>query len=304
MKRDESSSLKSAASIAGHREIRRLQVKTSRLANGIFTGEYRSAFKGRGIEFQDLREYSPGDDIRDIDWRVTARLERPFVKQFLEERELTLFILLDCSASMDFGTTRSTKLQSAIEASAILSFAALRSNDRVGLISYTSDINTLIPPAKGNRHVMRLVHEAHAAPRGDASASLETALGHMSGMTRNRAIVFIFSDFLDPIPLKTMKTAAACHDVVAARLVDPVERVLPSAGLISVVDQEDGSARLVDSTCEKVRESYRQLAAARDARIFGDLASTGADCMTLETGTPPIHQLARFFHNRRQQKRR
>lgn len=304
MKRDESRSWQSAESIAGLREIRRLQVTTSRLANGIFTGEYRSAFKGRGIEFEDLREYYPGDDIRDIDWRVTARLDRPFVRQFLEERELTLLILLDCSASMDFGTTRSTKLQSALEASAILSFAALRSNDRVGLISYSSGINTLIPPAKGKRHVMRLVHEAHAAPRGDGRAALEMALGHMSGITRNRAIVFIFSDFLDPIPLKTMKAATACHDVVAARLTDPVERVLPSAGLISVVDPEGNSARLVDSSCEKVRESYRQLAAARDARISRHLASTGADFMTLDTGTPPIHQLARFFQNRRQQKRR
>ena len=283
--------------------IRSLQIRASRLATGIFAGEYLSAFRGRGIEFEEVRDYQPGDDVRTIDWNVTARLDRPFVKRFVEERELTLLILLDCSASMDFGTVHATKLQTAVEASALLSFAALRSNDRVGLMTYTDDVETFLSPAKGQRHVMRLVHQALTAAHGRANAFLERALVQLNNVVKGKAIIFVFSDFLDQIPLQPLASTAARHEVVSVIMRDPAERELPSAGLVHLVDTENGTSRLIDSSSTAVRDSYRKHAALRDEQIRRQLSSVGADLLSLDAGTPPLHPLIRFFRNRQQQRR-
>jgi uncharacterized protein (DUF58 family) len=286
-----------------HLSVRSLQIKAARLATGIFAGEYLSAFRGRGIEFEEVREYQPGDDVRTIDWNVTARLDRPFVKRFVEERELTLMILLDCSASMDFGTVRATKQETAAEAAALLAFAALRSNDRVGLLSYGGGRGNFLAPAKGKRHVMRLVHQLLASPQNNDASDLEGALNYLQNVIKGRALVFIFSDFLDPIPVRSLAALAARHDLVAVPVSDPAEKELTSAGLVQLIDPENGASRLVDSSSNLVRESYRRLAAGRLAEMRSRISSSGAEILDLDTRIPPLHPLIRFFRSRGRQRR-
>ncbi len=277
--------------------VRGLQIKASRLTAGIFAGEYLSAFRGRGIEFEEVREYQPGDDVRTIDWNVTARLDRPYVKRFVEERELTIMILLDRSPSMQFGTRRATKLQTAVEAASLLAFAALRSNDKIGLITYSDRVETFLPAAKGKRHVMRLVHQALSTPCGSGGAGMEAVLLQLGTVLKGRALLFIVSDFHDPIPLLPLAKAALRHDVVALSLSDPAEMELPAIGLINLVDPETGSECLVDSASSRVRDRYRLLAAIRHGEIRQQLAAVGADILNLNTSIAPLHPLIRFFRS-------
>ncbi len=283
--------------------VRGLQIKASRLTAGIFAGEYLSAFRGRGIEFEEVREYQPGDDVRTIDWNVTARLDRPYVKRFVEERELTIMILLDRSPSMQFGTRRATKLQTAVEAVSLLAFAALRSNDKIGLITYADRVETFLPAAKGKRHVMRLVHQALSAPCGSGGAGMEAVLLQLGTVLKGRALLFIVSDFHDPIPLLPLAKAALRHDVVAVSLSDPAEMELPAIGLINLVDPETGSECLVDSASSRVRDRYRLLATIRHREIRQQLAAAGAEILNLNTSIAPLHPLIRFFRSRSRQRR-
>ncbi|MFZ4855169.1 MAG: DUF58 domain-containing protein [Desulfuromonadaceae bacterium] len=283
--------------------VRGLQIKAARLTTGIFAGEYLSAFRGRGIEFEEVREYQPGDDVRTIDWNVTARLDRPFVKRFVEERELTLMILLDRSPSMQFGTRRATKLQTAVEAASLLAFAALRSNDKIGLMTYTDRVETYLPASKGKRHVMRLVHQALSAPCGSGGAGMETALLQLGAVLKGRALVFVVSDFHDPLPLLPLAQTALRNDVVAVAVSDPAEEELPAVGLINLVDPETGGHCLVDSVSSRVRDRYRQLAAARHGQIRQQLTAAGAEVLHLNTSISPLHPLIRFFRNRSRQRR-
>ena len=283
--------------------VRGLQIKASRLTTGIFAGEYLSAFRGRGIEFEEVREYQPGDDVRTIDWNVTARLDRPYVKRFVEERELTIMILLDRSPSMQFGTRRATKLQTAVEAASLLAFAALRSNDKVGLITYADRVETFLPAAKGKRHVMRLVHQALSAPCGSGGAGMEATLLQLGTVLKGRALLFVISDFHDPIPLLPLAQAALRHDVVAVAVSDPAEMELPEVGLINLVDPETGSECLVDSASSAVRDRYRRLAAGRHGDVRQQLAAAGAEILNLNTSIAPLHPLIRFFRNRSRQRR-
>ena len=283
--------------------VRGLQIKAARLTTGIFAGEYLSAFRGRGIEFEEVREYQPGDDVRAIDWNVTARLDRPYVKCFVEERELTLMILLDRSPSMQFGTRRATKLQTAVEAASLLAFAALRSNDKIGLMTYTDRVEIFLPAAKGKRHVMRLVHQALSAPCGSGGAGMEAALLQLGTVLKGRALLFVVSDFHDPIPLLPLAQAALRHDVVAVAVSDPAEQKLPAIGLITLVDPETGSECLVDSSDAAVCDRYRVLAAGRQAQIRQQLAAAGTEIIILNTSIAPLHSLISFFRNRSRHRR-
>jgi uncharacterized protein (DUF58 family) len=282
--------------------VRGLQIRAAHLSAGIFAGEYRSAFRGRGIEFDEVREYQPGDDVRSIDWNVTARHGTPFIKRFVEERELTLLMLLDSSPSMRFGTRRATKLQVAVEAAALLAFAALHSNDKVGLLTYSDRVENFLPPGKGKRHVMRLVHQAFAAPCNNGGAGMEAALQQL-GRVLGKALLFVFSDFQDPIPLAPLSKAALHHDVVAVIVRDPAERDLPSAGLLTLVDPETGGIYTVDSADSKVRDSYQKMTAARHTQIKQQLASAGTSLLELDSATAPLHQLIRFFRTGSRQRR-
>jgi len=285
-------------------EVRRLRVLSSRLVTGSFAGEYRSVFRGRGIEFEEVREYQPGDDIRSIDWNVTARTGRPYVKQFVEEREMTVLLLLDRSASLDCPGPRGPKSGVAAEVCALLAFAAARSNDRVGLLTCTEQVEQFIPPGKGVRQAERIVaslFSRHPAGRG---TDLSGALDYLNRVSRRGATLCIVSDFQSGDFRSQLAAAARRHDVVAVLISDQHDRELPEVGLLQVVDPESGSRRLIDAGSPGVREQYRLEAAARRDGLLRGFAAAGVHCLELSTGAPPIHSLARFFHSRQRQGRR
>jgi uncharacterized protein (DUF58 family) len=281
------------------RLVRRLQITSARLATALFAGEYRSAFRGRGIEFDEVREYEPGDDVRSIDWNVTARQGRPFVKRFVEERELNLLLLLDRSASMDFGTIRATKLDAAIEACALLAFAAVRSHDRMGLLTFGDGDLCHLPFGKGKRQALQLIRTtlAPATPRASAG-DLAAALDRLQHLVKGRTLLCIFSDFIDPLPSRDLAAAAARHDIVAAMVSDPAEHELPAAGLLSLADAEGSSCQLVDSSSPLVRDRYRRQAAHRFRERREALAAANVDVLELSTSVSPLHPLLRFFRGR------
>jgi len=285
--------------IPANRSVRRLQITSSRLATAIFAGEYRSAYRGRGIEFDEVREYEPGDDIRSIDWNVTARLGRPFIKRFVEERELTLLLLLDRSASMNFGTVRATKLETATEACALLAFAALRSHDRMALLTYGDGKIRYLPPGKGKRHVLQLISNAMTpAETAENAAGLDDALQYVQRVAKGKSLLFIFSDFLDPLPSDSLSAAAARHDSVAVAVSDPMEHDLPDAGLLRLADSESGLLSIVDSSHRSVRASFSKLAAQRQAECREAVTATGSSFLELTTRIQPLCPLMRFFRNR------
>lgn len=292
---DTTSMIPGRVSQADHR---RLQIMASRLATGIFAGEYRSAFRGRGIEFDEVRDYQPGDDIRTIDWSVTARQDRPFVKRFIEERELTVLFVLDRSSSMAFGTVRCTKGEAAAEACALLGFAALRSNDRVGLLTVGNRVEYYLPPAKGKRHLLRLVRELSPPAGTGIATDLKTALDHVDTVVRGRALLFLVSDFLTPLSVKSLAATARRHDVVAVVISDPSEGNLPQAGLLRLSDAETGVVRVVDCGNAGVRAQYAANARARRAERTRQIVAAGVDMIELSTATSPLHPLARFFRDR------
>jgi len=278
---------------------RRLQLKASRLVTAIFAGEYRSSFRGRGIEFDEVREYQPGDDIRSIDWNVTARQGRPFIKRFIEERELTLIILLDRSLTMEFGTVRCTKLDAAAETAALLAFAALRSHDRIGLLTFGDGPVRFLPPAKGKRQTLRLIAEAVTPlSRDNAGSSLTDALVYLEQLLKGRALVCILSDFCAPLPFRFLAALAARHDVAAAAVSDPAENELPPAGLLRFKDPDGGNVLLADCDSPEVRRDFRLAAAGRRAAVKERLTAAGAGYLEIGTQESPLHPLIGFFRSR------
>jgi len=283
-----------------NKSVRRLQITASRLATTVFAGEYRSAFRGRGLEFDEVREYQPGDDVRSIDWNVTARQGRPFVKRFVEERELTLIMLLDRSPSMNFGTIRTTKLQAATEACALLSFAALRSHDRIALLTFGDGELRYLSPGKGRRQTLRLISDAMTPAAGEEDgAGFVAAIDRLSRVARGSALICIFSDFIDPVPVRELAAVAARHDVVAVSVSDPAEHELPAAGLLRLIDPETGLSATIDSGSQAVRDNYRQMAAGRRAQRKENIVSAGAGFMELGTQISPLHPLMQFFSSRK-----
>ena len=278
-------------------DIRRLRILSSRRVTSLFAGEYRSAFRGRGIEFEEVREYQPGDDIRAIDWNVTARSGRPFVKQFVEEREMTVMILLDQSPSLDWPTPRGAKSRVAAEICALLAFAAVRSNDRVGLMTFSDRIERYLPPAKGPRQAQRLIAEMQKAPGGQGT-DLAAALNTLERVQRRACILVIISDFLAADFRLPLLAAARRHDVVAVSVTDPADAQLPDVGLLEVSDPETGARRLVDTRDAKVRAAYQQHAARRRADLGQLFAAAGIEHLQVATDFPPVQALTRFFLDR------
>jgi len=280
-------------------DVRRLEMLSSHLVTSIFAGAYRSVFRGRGIEFEEVREYQPGDDIRSIDWNVTARCGRPFVKRFVEEREMTVMILLDQSASLACRTPRRAKSSLAAEICALLAFAAVRSNDRVGLITFTDRIERYVPPAKGSRHAQRVVAALLQAPGGQGT-DLAAALGYLERVQRRGSLVFVVSDFLAADFRLPLAAVARHYEVIAVSLTDSSDEQLPAVGLLRVSDPERGTRHLVDTAAAELRERYRQLAATRRGQISQVLADTGVEHLIVDSAVPPLQALGRFFHGRRQ----
>ena len=285
------------------RTIRRIEIRTKRLVNQGIGGEYHSVFKGRGMEFSEVREYQPGDDIRTIDWNVTSRTGTLHVKKYVEERELTLMLAVDVSRSGDFGSVGRTKLETAAEVAAVLAFSAVRNNDRVGLLLFTDRIEREVPPAKGTEHVLRVVRDVLCHEPVGRGTDVSLALQALTDSVRKRAIVFVVSDFLDEGFDFRLRVAATKHDVVAVLVGDPREDEIPAMGLVEVEDAETGERRLLDTSLESVRKEM-----ARRRKHFRDeLRSTfrrsGVDLLEIRTDKPYDAPIMKFFAARERKAR-
>lgn len=281
------------------KEVRRLQVRTKRRVQGLFAGEYHSAFKGRGIEFADVREYEPGDDVRAIDWNVTARAGRPFIKRFVEERELTVVLAVDLSASGVFSSSDGLRMKNrvAVEAAAALAFSASINHDRVGLCLFTDEVELFVPPGKGRVHTLRVLRELlNFQPRARGTDIAGAAL-HLGRILTRRGTIFVISDFLSKVEtLETpLRLLARKHEVVALQIQDPRERTLPNVGLVEAVDPESGAVRLLDTASRRVREAYATHTARRDAELAAMFARAKIDRVELSTARPFVSDLERYF---------
>ena len=280
------------------KKVRRVEITTRRLVNDVFSGEYHSVFKGQGMEFDEVREYQPGDDIRAIDWNVTARMGTPYLKRFMEERELVVMFLLDVSASGRFGSADKTKLDTAAEICAVLAFSAIQNHDKVGAITFTDTVEEYIPPDKGRRHVLHLVREIlFYEPRGHRTRVAQ-ALEFLLKVQKRRAIVFVVSDFLSPDFSRPLAMAARRHDLVAIRLADPREDRLEGAGMLRVWDQEAQVERVVDLSSRAARERFAAHARRRDEELTSLFRRHGVDCVRIDAGQDYIVPLSVFFKSR------
>lgn len=280
------------------RRVRRIEIRTRRLVEESLAGSYHSVFKGRGMEFAEVREYEPGDDVRSIDWNVSARMGHPFVKKFTEERELTVMLVVDGSGSQRFGTAESTKLGLAAEISALLAFSAIRNGDRVGLLLFTDRVERFVPPRKGREHGLRVIREVLAFEPEGRGTDLGRALTVLQRVVPKRAVVFVVSDFQDDAFERPLRVAARKHDVVAIRTSDPRERELPPSGLVAAFDPETGAAVLVDAGSPRVRSAYAHRALALRLRATEVLDRAGVDLLELDTAEPFDRALLRFFRER------
>jgi uncharacterized protein (DUF58 family) len=280
-------------------QVRRLHITTGHQVNDLMAGEYTSVFKGRGMEFEEVREYVPGDDIRTIDWNVTARMQTPYVKEFREERELVVMILVDISRSGDFGTTKRLKNEVAAELAATLAFAATRNNDKVGLLLFTDRVERFIPPKKGRGHVWRVIREILDCERKGQGTDLGEALSFLNRVVRRKAVVFLVSDFLVENDFETpMRIANRRHDLVVFRITDPREHSLPDVGFVAVEDAEDGRRAWLDTNSSKVRASFADEAARRSQELKTRLKRLKVDLVDLSTDEGVAPPLTRYFRQR------
>jgi uncharacterized protein (DUF58 family) len=318
--------------------VKRIQFVTGRQVSDVMAGAYLSVFKGRGMEFDEVRPYVPGDDVRTIDWNVTARTGEPHVKRFVEERELTVMLVVDVSASQDFGSGRRSKLEAAVELSALLAMSAVENGDKVGLLLFHGGADLYIPPRKGGKHALRVVREVLArgeesgarrvalpprdvrpwwrklrektrgVPAGatDArrSTSIRAALEFCRRVLPRRAVLFLVSDFLDEGYLQVLRHANRKHDVVAALIADPRESVMPPAGLVTLEDAETGRTRLVDTRSKEFADGLARAAKLRDERLRDDLRATGMDVVRFDASGSMVDPLLRYFRERERRLRR
>jgi uncharacterized protein (DUF58 family) len=280
------------------KKIRLIQIHSRRAVNDVLAGEYHSVFKGRGMEFDEVREYAPGDEIRSIDWNVTARMGRPFIKRYVEERELTVLLIVDLSASGDFGSRAQRKNEVAAELCALLSFSAIRNNDKVGLIAFTDRVEKFIPPKKGGTHVMRLVTDLLQFKPQGRGTNLTAALEYAGRITHRKSIVFIVSDFLDSGYDKPLKVLSRRHDVVAVSVNDPHETELPNVGLIDLTDAETGQRRIFDSSSPAVRKRFKALAIERGKALEASFRQLSIDQIRVTAGEDYLLDLISFFRRR------
>jgi len=283
------------------RKIRGIELRTKRLVNDVFSGEYHSVFKGRGIEFAEVREYGIGDDVRLIDWNVTARMGHPYIKTFDEERELTVMLLVDASGSGLFGSRGMLKEELAAEVSAVLAFSAIKNNDRVGLMMFTDGIELFIPPQKGRKHVLRVIREIlYFKPRGTRT-NVNAAIEHVNRMLKRKSIVFLISDFLDTGFEAALSIAAQKHDLIAVSIEDEREEFLNDSGVLALEDAETGEICYVNTSSEKLRKEYRLFMENRRARLSESFRRNGVDQILLRTDRPYENELVRFFRKRMRQ---
>ncbi len=285
------------------KKIRLIEIQTSKAVDDMLAGEYSSVFKGRGMEFDEVREYVPGDEIRSIDWNVTARMGRPYVKRYVEERELTVWLVVDLSASGAFGSHAQLKNEAAAELCAVVAFAATRNNDKVGLIVYTDRVELSIAPSKGRTHVLRLIRELLGLRPEGRGTDLAGALEFLGRVTHKRGVVFLASDFLGSVPLresggKQLRVLARRHDLIAVTVGDIRERELPDVGLVELRDVETGECVVVDTSHARVRREYAADARRRSEERSSFLRSIGVDEVAVETGQDFVRDLRVLFRKR------
>ena len=280
------------------KKIRRIEISTNRLVNNIFAGEYESVFKGQGMEFEEVREYQPGDEIRTIDWNVTARMGQPYIKKYVEERELVMMLLVDTSASADFGTHQQTKAEIAAEISALLAFSAIKNSDKVVLICFTDDVELFVPPRQGVKHVLRVVREILYFAPHQRGTNISAALEYVDRVIRRKSVVFLISDFRDQGYEKRLQVTSKRHDLIAITLQDMREEILPNVGLIELEDAETGEVVVLDTRDAKAREMYQQLnlSLVETRRKF--FQSNKIDNIEIRTEQSYVEPLIRFFRQR------
>jgi uncharacterized protein (DUF58 family) len=280
------------------KKIRRIELRTRHLVNSVFAGQYHSVFKGRGMNFEEVREYAPGDEIRSIDWNVTARMNAPYIKKFTEERELTVMLLVDVSASGMFGSIDLSKRELAAEVASILAFSAINNNDKVGLILFTSEVELFIPPKKGRLHTLRLIREMlYFEPKGKGT-NLAGALDYLNRVMSRRSVVFVVSDFMAPDFTKALTVTSRRHDLVAMPVLDPGEGEVPDVGIVTLEDAETGEQIDVDTSNRQVREELADLNEERLRALERLLRSRRVDIVRLATDEDYLVALRTFFEQR------
>lgn len=280
------------------KKIKKVEISARRAVNSLVGGEYHSVFKGRGMEFDEVRHYSPGDQISSIDWKVTARRGTPFVKRFVEERELTVVLVADVSASEDFGSVARSKRDLVTEVGALLAFSAIKNNDRVGLLTFSDRIESFIMPKKGRSHGMRVIRELVTLSPTGRGTSTVNALEYLGRLIKRRSIVFLISDFIDEGFEKQLNIISRKHDLVLIRIKDPMEAMLPDEGLVSLMDAETGEFITADPADRAWRESFTEISRRREAGWTDLLKRLKIDSIDLETGTPCVTPLCKFFKKR------
>ncbi len=278
--------------------IKTIQIRTRHLVSSALAGSYESAFRGRGMAFEEVREYQPGDDVRNIDWNVTARMNAPYIKVHREERELTVMLVVDVSASSAFGTRRRLKQELAAEAAAIIALAAVKNNDRVGLIVFSDRVERYIPPSKGRAHVWRVIREILAFQPTARGTDLDGALEFMGKVTRRRAVAFLISDFLDSGFQSNLSVLARRHDLTTISISDPREAALPDVGIIALEDAETGERILVDTSDRRLRAAFAQAGTSHDAAQTDLFRSSGVGRIALSTAESPVDAIVGFFRRR------
>jgi len=280
------------------KRVRQIEIRTGRLVNDVFAGEYESIFKGRGMEFHEVREYTPGDDIRSIDWNVTARTGHPYVKKFIEERELTVIIMADMSGSGSFGTRNRMKIELMAEIGAVLSFSAIKNNDKIGLLLFTDKVEKFIPPKKGRPHVLRVIRELLYYKPESRRTSLNSALEYLGKVLKKRSVIFLISDFMDSDYERLLRILNKRHDIIGISISDPREKELADVGLVELEDAETGEILFLDTGDELLK---KELAKKRDSVVSARnraFRSMGLDFIEISTDKPYIEPLILFFRMR------
>ncbi len=280
------------------KKIRRIEIRTTHLVNDALAGQYHSAFKGSGMEFEEVRPYQVGDDVRSIDWNVTARYGEPFVKVFREERELTVLLVVDLSRSQEFGSHEQFKRELVAELGATLAFSAIKNNDKIGLVCFTDHVEKFVPPRKGSGHVLRVIRELLAFEPTGRGTNIAAAMDHVNRILRRRSVLFLISDFQDSGYERAVRIAKRRHDVIVVTVLDRREQSLPRAGLIELADNETGRRIVIDTSSARWRRTYGDLIEreleARDHR----LRQLKLDCIRVHTGESFVEPLVRFFRTR------
>ena len=284
--------------------VRQIEIRTRRLVSDVMVGQYQSVFKGQGMDFDEVREYLPGDEVRNIDWNVTARLNQPYVKQFVEERELTVMLLVDLSASGRFGSGEQTKQELAAEIAAVFAFAAQKNNDKVGLLLFTERVEKYVKPGKGQRHALRVVRDIlHHTPEG-RGGDLRHALHHLRRAFRRRSVLLIVSDFLDPLPVSALQQANRRHDVVAIQIVDPHEERLPALGRITLEDAETGEVGEINLRNAEDLAAFQAHRATEQEELQKQFLGLDIDHLCLRTNEPYLPAVTKFFRTRLERQQR